>query len=372
MEPKIELEQYIKEISYLKMLLKDKDKIIKLYEEKIKELENKLEKISKINQELLRKVENNMTTPFIYGLYDFSSFNIQNKIPIIKVEPKNNCIFTMKKLNDERVACGFSNGNIIIFSKIKFEKEIELNEYHKGAHITFLTQLKNGTFISCGSEGKINFFKIFENKCNLIQTINAHVGRAMKIRELQLNKQLVSCSEDNTLNFYIFENEYKIEQKITLKMSIWNEIETNNGKIVLTGNSDKIQFFDINTRKEEKQLSGIKLYGSLSNNLINLNDTLLAVGGYENIFIINVLNQQKVNEIKVQGSNYITCFCKLNDDFILTGDCSGSIRQWKFSGELLVEEYLKQNSHGAQIRMIEKFNNGLIVSCSDDTTLKIW
>ncbi len=46
MEPKIELEQYIKEISYLKMLLNDKDKIIKLYEEKIKELENKLEKIS--------------------------------------------------------------------------------------------------------------------------------------------------------------------------------------------------------------------------------------------------------------------------------------------------------------------------------------
>lgn len=81
MEPKIELEQYIKEISYLKMLLKDKDKIIKLYEEKIKELENKLEKISKINQELLRKVENNITTPFFYGLYDFSSFNIKTKFP---------------------------------------------------------------------------------------------------------------------------------------------------------------------------------------------------------------------------------------------------------------------------------------------------
>ena len=30
---------------------------------------------------------------------------------------------------------------------------------------------------------KLTFFKIFENKCNLIQTINAHVGRAMKIRE---------------------------------------------------------------------------------------------------------------------------------------------------------------------------------------------
>ena len=31
----------------------------------------------------------------------------------------------MKKLNVERVAYGFSNGNIIIFSKIKFKKEIE-------------------------------------------------------------------------------------------------------------------------------------------------------------------------------------------------------------------------------------------------------
>ena len=34
MEPKIQLEQYIKEISYLKMLLKDKDKIIKYMKKK--------------------------------------------------------------------------------------------------------------------------------------------------------------------------------------------------------------------------------------------------------------------------------------------------------------------------------------------------
>ena len=129
------------------------------------------------------------------------------------------------KLNDDRIACGFSNGNIIVFIKEKYEKEIELNDYHKGGHITFLTQLKNRILISCGSDGKINFFKILENQCSLFQSINAHGGRAMKLRELEFNYLLVSCSENKTLNFYIFQNEYKIEQKITTNIDIWNELE---------------------------------------------------------------------------------------------------------------------------------------------------
>ena len=44
----------------------------------------------------------------------------------------------------------------------------------------------------------------------------------------------------------------------------------------------------------------------------------MAVGGTDNIFIINVLTQQKVNEIKISGSSCITCFCKINDNILLT------------------------------------------------------
>lgn len=279
----------------------------------------------------------------------------------------------MIKLNDDRIACGFSNPNIIIFSKEKYEKEIELKSFHSG-HITFLTQLKNNIFVSCGSDGVINFFKILENQFNLLQKIQAHSGRAMKIRELEINNQLVSCSEDKTLNFYIYqkEKEYIIEQKMTLNIDIWNEIETKNGKLVLTGNTDKIQFFDIKTRKLETQISGIKLYSSLSNNMININEKLLAVGGTDNIFIVDVINQKKVNEIKIPGSSCITCFCKLNDNCLISGDCSCSIRQWKITEEFLIQEKSKEKVHGEQIRMIEKFDNGLIVTCSDDCSFKIW
>ena len=124
----------------------------------------------------------------------------------------------------------------------------------------------------------------------------------MKLRELE-NNQLVSFSEDNTLNFFIHQKEWIIEQKITTNISICNEIETKNRKLVLTGSSDKILFFDINMRKSETQISGIKLYGSLSNNMININAKLLAVGGTDNIFIIDVLSQITINEIKIPGSS---------------------------------------------------------------------
>ena len=366
------LKQQNQTIMVYQKLCEEKDKRISLLEEKIKNLEIELEKYKKNqNQNIISDTKGDKTTstPFDCA-YDFSKFNIQERIPIIKIEPKNGCIYTMKKLNDERIACGFSNGNIIIFSKEKYEKEIELKSFHNG-HITFLTQLKNNMLISCGSDGVINFFKILENQYNLIQTIKAHSGRAMKLRELD-NNQLVSCSEDCTLNFYIYQKEYIIEQTIKTNISIYNEMETKNGKLVLTGSTDKIQFFDISKRKLENQINGIKLYGSLSNNMININEKLLAVGGTDNIFIINVITQTKINEVKIPGSSCITCFCKLNDNILLTGDCSNSIRQFKITGEFLIQEKLKEKSHGSQIRMIENFNNGIIITCSDDESFKLW
>lgn len=365
------IKQQNQTIMVYQKLCEEKDKRINLLEERIKNLENELE-ITKKNQSqniTSKKDEKATSTPNDI-IYDFSKFNIQERIPLIKIEPNNGHIFTMKKLNDGRIACGFSNANIIIFSKEKYEKEIELNSFHSG-HITFLTQLKNNIFISCGSDGVINFFKILENQYNLIQAIKAHSGRAMKLRELE-NNQLVSCSEDQTLNFYIYQKEYIIEQKITTNISIYNEIETKNGKLVLTGNSDKIQFFDINKRKLENQISGIKLYGTLSNNMININEKLLAVGGTDNIFIIDITSQEKINEIKIPGSSCITCFCKLNDNILLTGDCSNTIRQFKISGEFLIQENLKEKSHGNQIRMIESFDNGIVITCSDDGSFKVW
>ena len=114
----------------------------------------------------------------------------------------------------------------------------------------------------------------------------------MKIRELD-NNQLVSCSEDGTLNFYIYQNEYIIEQKVNTSITLYNEIETKNGKLVLSGSSDKIQFYDISKRKLENQISLVKLYPGLFNNMININEKLLAVGGTDNIFIINVISQTK-------------------------------------------------------------------------------
>ena len=124
----------------------------------------------------------------------------------------------------------------------------------------------------------------------------------------------------------------------------------------MTGDSDKIQFFDIKTRKSENKISGINLYPGLSNNMININEKLLAVGGTDNIFIIDVINQKKINEIKMPGSNYITCFCKLNDNCLITGDCSCSIRQLKISEDNLIQEKSKEKAHECQIRMIEKFD----------------
>lgn len=106
--------------------------------------------------------------------------------------------------------------------------------------------------------------------------------------------------------------------------------------------------------------------------MININEKLLAVGGTDNIFIIDVISQTKINEVKIPGSSCITCFCKLTDNILLTGDCSNTIRQFKISEEFLIQEKLKEKAHGSQIRMMEKLDNGILITCSDDGSFKLW
>ena len=113
------LNQQSQTIKVYQQLCDEKDKRIILLEEKIKHLENELEIYIKNNKKESNSLEDNSTPAPNNLLYDFSKFNIEERNPLMKIEPKNGYIFTMIKLDDERIACGFINGNIIIFGKKK-------------------------------------------------------------------------------------------------------------------------------------------------------------------------------------------------------------------------------------------------------------
>ena len=62
----------------------------------------------------------------------------------------------------------------------------------------------------------------------------------------------------------------------------------------------------------------------------------------------------------------------LNKDMILTGDDNERIIQWKIENDNLKLISIKGNAHYNRIYTLLKLGNGLILSGSDDESVKIW
>ena len=62
----------------------------------------------------------------------------------------------------------------------------------------------------------------------------------------------------------------------------------------------------------------------------------------------------------------------LNKDMILTGDDNERIIQWKIENDNLILISIKDNAHYNRIYTLLKLGNGLILSGSDDESVKIW
>ena len=67
------------------------------------------------NKQLLETIKN-------YGI--ITNFNIQKKIQLQKVEPNNGAIYTMKKLNDDRIACGLVMEILLSLVKKNMKKKL--------------------------------------------------------------------------------------------------------------------------------------------------------------------------------------------------------------------------------------------------------
>ena len=103
-----------------------------------------------------------------------------------------------------------------------------------------------------------------------------------------------------------------------------------------------------------------------------ISNDLLLVAGNSVISIINVNSHSLIRTIDVPDSNYIYSVCFLNKNMILTSDYNKRIIQWKIENDNLKLISIKENAHDKWINTLLKLGNGLILSGSDDESVKIW
>ena len=139
--------------------------------------------------------------------------------------------------------------------------------------------------------------------------------------------------------------------------------------ILNSGEKDKIQFFELNSRKL-KEIININrvIHWGISNLLCMMNERCLCVGGSNKITLIDVYNKNIITEVQETGIH--KCLLKFNDNILLTGKYGG-ITQWRIGDTNLTFICKKEKAHQEYINEIIRFNNS-IISCSDDYSIKIW
>ena len=307
----------------------------------------------------------------------FKDFNIINLTPKYKLSNHGeNPIYTILQLQDGRLASGGEDGAINIYNKETFKPELTINEHSNSVY--HIIQLKNGNLISCSNgEKTMNVYQLLENNnYKLLSQIN--VGKInqnyspRKIRELE-NGQIGLVAQESII-FYLninnqLDEDFKINKDDNQIGNYYNMIPVKPGELVICGNKDKIQFFELNSRKL-KEIININrdIHWSPDNLLCMMNERCLCVGGTNKITLIDVYQKSIIKEIEDQGVHF--CLCKLNDNILLSGK-ENDITQWKISQNNLTLVSKKEKAHQGYIFQIIKFNN-LVISCSDDKSIKIW
>jgi len=356
-------------------IIKEKDEIIKEKNSIISDLKERISRLTgtkKIDGDTNEEQnENNKDNDYNQI---FKDFNIVNLTPKHKLSDHGNKeIYTILQLQDGRLASGGNDGVINIYNKETFKPEFTIFEHSNS--IYDLIQLKNGNLVSCShNDKKMNLYQLLENnKYKLLSQIN--VGNDNCPRKIvELENDEIGLVAYNSIIFYLNINN-KLDEDFNIKPNqnqIGNYrymISVKPGELVISGDADKIQFFELNSRKL-KEIININrdIRWSPDNLLCMMNERCLCVGGTDKITIIDVYQKSIIREIEDKGVHF--CLYKLTDNILLTGN-KCDITQWKISQTNLELISKKEKAHQNNIREIIRFNK-FIISCSDDHSIKIW
>ena len=362
-------------IKSLEEIIKQKDLIIKNFESLLGK--NKCEKEvienNETNSEEKQKPTNKDKDKNIDYNKIFENFNIVNQTPKYKLTNHgNNYIYTIIQLQDGRLASGGCDGSIIIYNQKTFEPEMTIKD---SKSIYDIIQLKNGNLVSCSyDDKKMNVYKINENNnYKLISQVDAGKDNCpYQIQELENGE--IGLVAYNSIIFYLNINN-KLDEDFNIKFNdnqighFLEMLPVKKGELVLCGTKDKIQFFELNSRKL-KEIININrdIHWTPSNLLCMINERCLCVGGANKITLIDIYNKNIIREIEESGTH--RCLYKLNDNILLTGK-GNDITQWKINDNNLTLVCKKEKAHQNSIREIIRFNN-LIISCSCDYSIKVW
>ena len=365
----IELEEVKNENKEIKTILFDNN----LMKNNIKNEEilfNNMFKSVLIDNNVNNKIQNNL-------LNEFNLFNEQNEnknndlILQSTIKSHNdfvNCIIILKNKN----ICSCSKDSLVkIFDSQSF-KEITSFQFEKVC-ILHIMEMSDLNLVVCLSDFTINILKIVDNTICILEYLLGHQDFVYK--SIEYNKgSLITCSIDKTIKMWCkTDGFYQVINSIDVESEVYDILLIYDYLIVCSSYTGKcVKFYDLNTFKCINNINNI-ICSDFNNTLFKYNDEILFVGGIKYLYIINLLNFSIVKTIETE--NYIESFCLINEkNILLTGDDEGNIKKWKIeeNGKKLELITNYHAIHSKWIRKIIRLNNDKIVTCSNDSSIKVF
>ena len=280
------------------------------------------------------------------------------------IQPHTYYISNIILLQNNKLATSSLDGYIKIYNKDTFEPEISIKE---NSHIDWIEQIKDGTLISCPRDNTIRLYEIKDKSYNTINVLKES-SSAWKMKELQSGK-LISSMSNYDIKVWIKKNEtLECEFIIPNGGESYDILEIRKNEVVALS-STNVNFYDLNKRDKIYSISGFEsFYGNYGIKFCKANDELLLVCGSNNIFLVDIKSYQLISKIECQK---IVTLYKISNDFILSGQSNGDIKQWQCIGRETKLFSYKNKGNNSHVTAFLKLNE-IILSGDRAGNIKIW
>ena len=296
--------------------------------------------------------------------------------PIKIIQEHRLWILCLCMISDGRFCSCSGDGAIKVFSSENYQCQMTITEHEDP--VTHISALENGGLVSCSHDRTIRVWKIMEAEYQHIKTIRVQ-SLIIYFKVIGLSGSRIGvCSDDGEIR--IFDESYECIQILggddpdpnpdfdPYPDPVHSIIELRNKKYIVSGTEKgKICFWGNESYKCEKVIEGIKYV--TQNNLIEIDNERLVVGGFDQLVIIDLAQQQLIKTIKLGLGKKIFCIMQSGEGCIHCG-LDGSLVKFNANNYQILS--YRKNCHKSNVYGLLKLDDYSFASCSEDHLIKIW
>ena len=298
-----------------------------------------------------------------YNKYNIriESVKIEDIKSIKTITDHTNQVNFLLHRKDGRVASCSHDNTIRIYDPSNDYHCDQVIERHSEC-ITSICQLDDGTIVSC-SDDKSIMIGDYTIK-------NAHDDSIRKVITLP-NNRIASCSKDMTIKIWKSNPPYS-DTPIKVLTRHWDYAPSllyiKERDIMISGAFDvTLRLWNMSTYQCDKV---IEIKCCNTNSLYQIDKDRVIVGGVNSFSIVNIDKCIIEKRINVKSLGFVHCFLKLRDNKTILCGCKYGIFCFY---DMKTEQYkITKNNHNDAITDLLLIDDNTFLSCSTDTTIKVW